>query len=506
MSSPRVNDLNYCELTRNVDNMLHVFSKDRKKVINMLINDTSVFLNMMWTTNSPICMDDYCLFNMNSSENPGTTGTEDIDIDNDVSINNQKNIDEDIDEDLLSDTLIQENQANGDNERYCNYYVCAQCKNMKRLLDFEKTELGKPFLIECGNRAGDELIIIKDKISKLYVLKDLKPETVMRTINSPYINNLPLCTNIDINLYSNILYLGSDPFTNNLLITWYLMESMNKLNMPNILNMEIGFVCSNNGYSLYEYPDIGRLRHIQKYPELLSRKVKNSPTAKGNDIVSLSYETVKGILMQLFASLRALNDKDFSHGFPTSRSILFSNNPCSYKYDGVHVASPVTLKLTNFHNSGITIENKIRLYSKSVLADRELLSNSFKPNIVKTNDGEIVYILKDPNKYVKESMLFMYIRHLGLPIYQNSYDAYSFMISLMSDKSFYSTVMDHEDLYELWKIMWIDDEFEIVQDRIREMHKTQDPATRTEKIMRNISDLKLKCNVVNHCWEIISMW
>ncbi len=502
MSQPvNSTDISYCEITRNIDNMLFQFQKDREYVVHLVENKISRLIADLWSVGSPVCIDNKCLFNMGKSNENNSL------------------------EDRIEGNVII-------NDGVVNYYICSQCKNMRRILDFNQTKIGEPFHLECGNSAGNELILTETDISKLYTFKESPSAAVARALKNPYITNLNKCsagcmvsnstkTNntkpCHIKNYATMDYIGSDPFTNNLLINWFLNEKLSKLGIPNIIKMHIGFVCRNKGYSLYEYPDIGRIRHLQEYPEYLEHRDRPSPTAKADDKLPLSKETTKGIIMQLFGVLHGLRIYDFSHGGPSSRTILFKTDPCSYLYDGVHVEGPLTIKLYDLYHSGITVGNK-RLYNKSVIADEELLKKPFKPIIEtvtitpfspdrsKPSNDITIYRLMDPNKYFQEALLFMYIKHLGLPIYQSSFDAYGFMISLMAERAFYATVMSDDSMYTLWRSMWLPEEFEQIQDKIQRLHKSPDPVTRVDKVFRALAGFGLRCDMIEHGWNLIKKW
>lgn len=115
-------EYDYTEYTRNVDNMIEQFAMDREKVVKLLENDSFDLSERLWSDMSPICKDDTCLFNMG------------------------RHIRRSVD-DLL-------NNISDTTESMINYYVCPQCKNMKRLIDFSKTRNGEPFYIECGSKVG----------------------------------------------------------------------------------------------------------------------------------------------------------------------------------------------------------------------------------------------------------------------------------------------------------------------------------------------------------------
>ena len=486
-------DIEYCLTTANVDNMFNQFKKDRDYIISNIESNVNRLIVDLWTPSSPICFDDKCLFNMGKTQQIYTL------------------------EERIEGKHIE-------NENILNYYSCPQCKNMKRLIDFRYTQIGQPFYIECGDAAGEQLVITEASIDKLFILNESPPDVIKRLLSNPYVMNITKCSVgcndndiCDIKDYKNMDYLGLDPFSNNTLINYYLEHKLNELGIPNIINMHIAYVCSSKGYSLYEYPDIGRIRHLQEYPEFLEHTGRPSPTARADDKVPIGKEVVKGIIKQLFATLHALKKYDFSHGGPSSRSILLKNTNCSYMYDGVHVECPVTIKICDLHHAGITIGNT-RLYNKSVIADAELLKKPFRPIIdskavtpfsfdnIEMDEKITVYRLKNPKHDLSSSLTFMYIKHLGFPIFQSSFDAYGFMVTLMSDRSFYNSVMNNEDCYLLWRKMWLPEEFENIQDKIRELHDCSDPMTRVDKVIRVLAGFGLRCDMIESGWNLIKTW
>ncbi len=403
-----IGDQDYSETTRNVDLMLEQFSKDRSKITNLLKTNPDTLVSTLWNYNSPISKDDDCLFQIGKS----------------LSLSIADILEKKSD---ISDSMI-------------NYYVCPQCKNMKRLIDFKKTKEGEPFILECGEKAGSSLYYEEKDIS-LYLIKEKEPKSVKKAYQNPFLTDLAKCSSATcalpsnnsglsmLNKYSQMEYLGSDKFTNNILINWYLNEQNN---IPHIIEMFISFVCNNEGYNIYEYLDIGNINSFQEFPEFLETTGKPSPTAKADDKTPISRDVVSSIIVQLFACLHSLRKFDFSHGNSSTDTLKFKNEPVSYIYEGVHVSSPVTLKLLDFSTSGCSVireKEGLRLYSKSVVADEELKKKSYEPIIntvvLNKNEGNVtVYRLKHPSKSVKSTILFMYMKHLGLPIYSASFDAY----------------------------------------------------------------------------------
>jgi hypothetical protein len=475
-------DEDYTEQTRCIDLMLEQFGKDRTKIITLLKHNPDLLVEKLWNTDSPICKDDDCLFQMGKT----------------LSLS-------------VEDILEKGNAC----DSLANFYLCPQCKNMKRIIDLtgnKRTKPGEPFILECGEKAGASLYYEEKDISRLYLIKEKEPASVKKAYQNPKIKELARCSaascalpdkdagNKLLKKYSDIEYLGSDKFTNNMLINWYLNS---EIKSPNLNQMLISFVCNDIGYNLYEYSDIGKISNLQNYSELLQHTGKPSPTAKADDKTPIHEEVVTGIIFQLFALLHNLRKYDFSHGNPSTNAIKFDKEPASYIYDSVHVSSPITLKLTDFSLSGCTVDKKLRLYSKNVVADEELKKKNFTPILDTVDDEIMVYRLKDPKKHIKSTVLYTYMKHLGLPIYSASFDAYAFMILLMSDKSFYSTCFNDKKLKTFWRNMWVyENDFQEINSKLEYIQEEKTFLDHND-ILTILSGLSLRCDMIEHGWNLL---
>jgi len=408
------------------------------------------------------------------------------------------------------------------NEGVINYYMCPQCKNMSRLIDFNKGGIDRPFYIEYGNMNGSQLIVKEYNVTNLYShLYTSTPNSVTKALN---IYTQDGCFNVETTIeeYYAYKHLNSDPFTNNILINWYIQDKLvTGEGLPHIVTMYNAFSCKNNGFSVYEHPDIGTMRHLQEHQNFLIHQGKPSPTAKMTDSEPLSKDIVKGVVYSLFSTLKSLQKYKFSHGCPSSQNILFKDSPCSYMYDGVHVECPITLQITDFQYSGITINNELRVYTTNVIANEILQASRNSSNIMdiivttpysnlndKSNDlyqtnKTVFYKLKDPNKHLSETIIYKYIKSLGLPIYLSSFDIYAWMIVLMTEKSFYDTLVKDRKLYKLWRNMWLPEEFSTVQAIILSLHETEDPTNSIDKIIKILAGLSLRCDMINYGWNMI---
>src|SRR5665647_311403 len=112
-------DKNYCDNTRSCDDMLLQFEKDRESLTFMLNQNPKKLSEVLWSNRSPISKDTNCLFNMSKSVS------------------------------LSIDDILEKNV-----NPLVNYYVCPQCRNMKRLIDFNETKPNDAFPLQCGKKVG----------------------------------------------------------------------------------------------------------------------------------------------------------------------------------------------------------------------------------------------------------------------------------------------------------------------------------------------------------------
>ena len=504
-----INNIEYTETTRNVDDMLKRFYFDRLRVVEMMSTNVEHLLNVLWTKSSPVSIDNECLCQMGKT----------------TYYNN-----------------IQEQMENNrhPNETLANFYMCSQCKNISRLIKLTPKNINKPFFIEYGNNSGKNIIILQTYLSKYSSRINPHPQNYFNFIlNKRYLFNK--CNNFlkyPTQSYENIKFISSDQFTNQMLISWYLEDYLNKISLPHICKIYTSFICNNFGYYIYENPDIGRLNNLQKQPHLLLNKPDINHSYTNDSYFCFRNDVTRNIFIQLFCTLHALMKYDFSHGGPSSRSILFSSEPCSYIYNDIHVDSEITLKLSNFTNSAITLANLTsqspsppssqqlyRLYSSSIIGHEIIsrkkyskiistISQSFINNTVSSNISNNsqssknvnFYKLKNPSSHLQESIIYMYMKHLGLPLFQSSFDAYSFIIVLMSNPYFYCSVIDDPSLFDFWKSLWIPSEFQKVNENVKLLHSDPDSTSKFYKILIFLSNYHLRCDLISHAFSHIRSW
>ena len=404
------------------------------------------------------------------------------------------------------------------------YFKCNECTLLGRLVDLSDEYVEESFIIECGMETGRELTIKSDDMISVLTAITLRHKKYLEEIISK--TNYLTCDSLE---NDNTIYIGSDKFTNNMLINWVIEDIFNQCSIDNYLKLYNFYLCNNVGYSIYEYSSIGNIKELYEYNKF---NVNNKFTDK----------TIHSILIQLIMVFKLLRSYSFIHGSPNINSLEFSNKPCSYVYKDVNVTGPVTLKLIDFKNSGITIKRNaneditfvhegfdkvisknspVRLYSRSVLSEEQftfggdsVLDNvklPHRPNIetMKLNryhcdddnrDRDIVnmYSFSNSTKFLR------FLRHSGLPLYANSFDIVSFMVSLMSYGPFYRGVVSNIDLYNLWKGLWKPTDLVAIEKRLTTLHNAGHALTSTSDITKLLTGKWIRCDALDYLWKHVS--
>jgi len=471
--------LQYCDNMRNIDNMLKIFSREQSYVIELLEKDPKYLTEILWSKHSPLSIDNKCLCNMGKMYMTYELS------------------------DKLSGKCVS-------NENIANYFKCAQCVNMSRIVELDEYQINTPFPIECGRKLGRHMIILMDELIRPAIAYTDKPNHHIKRVlrNDPYISSCQP----DVNYYSNIKYITSDYFTNQILVSWYTDHLLSRYHIKGVCQLHTAFICQNKGYSLFDYPDIGRLHHLAEQNKYLAKQGKSSATAKMSDYSPFSTDVSIGIIKQLFSMLHILQANRFSHGRPSSRALLLDNAPTGYVYDKVKVDSPVTLQLCDLSESAITIKSKtgpVRLYNHSPLLEAQMnnvLHEALVDNLeyYDSDTGTTVSYFQLKNYELKELSAYRYLKNIGAPVYLSAYDAYAFFVILMSNVPFYQAVMTNDKLTKLWKSIWLPAQYQELESHITELHHDSDPMTNYLKVFDFLaSGYYLRCDMVNHIWNYI---
>ena len=239
----------------------------------------------------------------------------------------------------------------------------------------------------------------------------------------------------------------------------------------------------------------------------------------------LSTSIVRTIILQLLVMLLELIKVNFSHGTPSMHGLIFTKDPVSYAYNGVHVEGPITVQMTDLWNASATF-NGVHYFPKNLKSSMYLEKNMFVPEIVTKKvsmahcSSDLISDACQPQNIavykLTTSTLDIYtaMRHIGFPLYVGSFDFYCFMVSLMSDKSFFDAVKQDDRLYRLWSMMWLAEDLPTVEQRVEQAHQIDAesmmetgriPSRRTASSLAIdiIRGAWLRCDIVKFIWSLV---
>lgn len=492
----KYHDVECCDWTRGIDNLLFRYKQDRDEITSLVESNPDKLIRTIWKQEGPLAVDNDCRCQM----------------------------------------------GNGDIR---SPFSCAQCKNLRKLLDFRLGGIERPFQLECGNYAGKSLIVSSTDIAAPFLTWDEESCRRARNYIQQY-HNLTMCGTPSMR---DMRCITGDSFTIRTIILWMISKIFSIKGLPHIPLMHTAFICRGTGYSLYDMPSIGTLSELHKieaYHDLDSNSKKES-TVKSQHFAyaPLKSSIARSIIMQLLIILLELTNINFSHGTPSIHGLIFNKDPVSYRYDGVPIQSPITLQLSDLWNSSATFES-IHYFPKNVGSSMYLERGMFVPDIsTKTismahcydvgaidNGGTqiacpaTITTCPDANTYevckgknvvvyrLTNSTVDIYnsMRHIGFPLYTGSFDFYCFMVSLMCDKSFFDAVTKDAKLYRLWSMMWLIEDLPNIERLIKQTHdiesKGETPTSNRAASNTVISIIRgawLRCDVVKFLWSLIKL-
>lgn len=489
--SGKYHDPECCEWTRGVDSLLERYASDRAEITHLITHDPNKLVTSIWKGDGPLAIDNKCRCQMGKGEKRSP-------------------------------------------------FACAQCKNLRRLIDFRLGGVERPFQVECGKKAGKTLIVSKTDISNLFLQWDNESAKRARIYLHQY-QNLTTCGTPDL---KKLQCITGDQFTTRTLIMWMVSKIFTEKGLPHCPMMHTAFVCNDTGYSLYNMPSIGTISELHKIAAYHEQTTApNVLKSKDYSYTPLKTEVARSIILQLLAALKELSTINFSHGTPSIYGLIFDKDPVSYIYDGVKVTGPLTLQISDMWNASATF-NDVHYFPRDVKSSLYLSRGVFIPEITSKfvsmaychevgavdetqeiacpeNAGttcpteETYDVCKSRNVAVYRLTsntvdIYNSIRHIGFPLYVGSFDFYCFMVALMCDKSFFDTVVADEKLYRLWSMMWMVEDIQDVERMIKESH---DIAARGDTPVNNRASANmiidiirgpwLRCDVVKYIWALV---
>ena len=382
----------------------------------------------------------------------------------------------------------------GINEYFSKIFCCGECRLLKRILAREEQEdsdnlqkeriptcicrgniVGDAFPLQCGRQKGTYLTAIEQKnVSTVNSVRDM-------TIPQ-FSSNYKLCNGTPSKTIREAV--GSDDFSNEVIQNLLLQHIWKDYELNHLCKLQNFFICSGEGFKIYNYPMLGHIYHLGENPDFIGNKT------------TIHSDVCRDIFFQLVVALHTLAEYDFIHGSPNVKSIAFSDKKTVYNYPEFQYKCRFTVELCNFHNSGITV-NERRFYSASRLADRQLQSN-VSP-FVSYRDGRF----NIGDNFGNCSFFLKYWRHSGLPIFTQNLDIIGFFLSLMSYAPFYRGFMDNAKLKAIWEGLWTPVDLSEIEGWLRKYHEAGDYLEDTKDVFLLLSNKWLKCDALKYCWDSI---
>lgn len=479
----RYHDFECCEWTRGIDTLMARYKQDRDEITSLIMHNPDKLITSIWKQDGPLAIDNGCRCQMGRGERRSP-------------------------------------------------FACAQCSNMRRLIDFRFGGVERPFQLQCGQFVGKNLVVTNTDVVEPFIAWDEDSARRARAYVQQY-NDLTACGTPSVD---NLRCITGDSFTIKTLIMWMIDRLFTERGLPHIPTLYTAFICSGVGYSLYDMPSIGSMNDLHK----IAAYHDVDPTTKSMKSQHFAYMPLKSsiartIIVQLLVTLLELSRLNFSHGTPSIHGLTFNKDPISYMYDGVHINGPITLQITDLWNASATF-NSTHFFPKNIRSLMYIERNLFVPEIATRTVAMAPCHNIEPSSVVcppgtttctdvcspeavtlyrlTSSTMDIYnaMRHIGFPLYVGSFDLYCFMVSLMCDRSFFAAVTRDEKLYRLWSMMWLAEDLPTIEQRIQQLHEIEaqgDTPITNRAASNNVIDIIrgawLRCDVVKHLWNLIRL-
>lgn len=342
--------------------------------------------------------------------------------------------------------------------------MCSQCFDFSLLVELSDYQIGTAFRIQCGKYEGKLLVAEIDESVNPKIMYSSHIKSNLEYLFN-YFTSFKAC---DSTLDWNTEWLALDNFSNKILCNIVLQNIISN----KIVTLQTAFICAKDGYIMYDEPNIGFFDGLYEFSDFFVNK-------------NFKPKIVRDILIQICEILETLKAHNFCHNNGTINSLRFD-----LKDESINVL------LSDFEYSAINFGN-LRIYGTNKRSELYVKNEPFIPDIkikdhTETCNPEATY------KFNTESgKQIINLRRLGIPIYNTSFDLYSFLISLCAQTPFYNTIILDSKLHKIWQSIWTDNDLKIINYRLSELHKNNIIDVEIEKITEILSSLTLKCDFLS---------
>lgn len=302
------------------------------------------------------------------------------------------------------------------------------------------------------------------------------------------------------------LYIGSDEYTNNLLINNFLNyiygRIPSKAGIKGILQLKDSTISdgvigtSRLGINVYE--NSMQLFDFLRVPSNFNYFENRDITEFGGKSVRmriLNRKFIIDLFVQLLINLQLLQEKfEFNHGNLKSDIIMVKNEKVSIEYSTIRHTSDITFKITDFRHSSMSIsdeksKNNLRLFNYNNLAVAYLKVVPFKP-VIDKDLNDVYYVI---DNFLNAQTLAQ-IRHMGIQYYP-SFDTITLIISLLMIPEIWYSIFSDQVLKSLiWDSLWHPKDTSEIYNRLSKMVIEEKNGT-YENILDVLKGTWIKCKL-----------
>jgi hypothetical protein len=321
----------------------------------------------------------------------------------------------------------------------------------------------------------------------------------------------------------DLVYVGSDVFTNEVLVSILVNKIYDYYGEPNGLSgytRHYGssiceFARNRYGLNFIEYANYGNIpMFIRDFPEVTSVISESQfgtfrQSEEFVEDIALSDYTIIDMVKQVVSNLHLLQTYgQFNHGSMTVTNVVVRSEAVQFEYNGVQVNSRFKYMISDYGYSAVSInleqessdiENYpsgyepkfFRFYNRSGSAEKILTLFPFKPSVEIDVDG-VTFTVDSPAAIDNLSQ----IRHLGIP-YHRSWDTMTFLVSLLMLPEVFYTVFRSPYLKSvLWdSIVPLEDSSVLYKDIKNSVIARSEP--NITNVVRILKGRKIKCNMTD---------